>query len=400
MRGRGGGRHGPAAGDDPDKHPHPKAQRQTQNSRPSDRRSSSSRRRSSSSSSSRPSTDGVPDPDEAPPVVVCGGVRYLDIGWDPTGGRALDTHATQAMADLAGRLFPPSSPQPPNALQAWAAMLAALPGRIASLPGLVASQAVAAHSAVVSTWQRIAAVATASSQVLSDASFRRMRALADLHSRPLTLATHPASTDGDSGDSDSGVVPAPDRLPPRWRRWRPRAGRGRGRRSSRTSADVDEPRYGPADFLFPAATTGTTIPDRPRVDALLIIEDVQSWSAANTKASIPRRRAALSDLVSKARAGGATPVLVIAVPSAPDGSVSRFPQWVEQVAQIKAAYGLPAGVQVVAVPGGGEVSVHSAPKGPGTLHAAAISVHNAVASALLGGGQSESSREQQLSSKL
>jgi hypothetical protein len=357
--------------------------------------------------------------EEAPPVVLCGGVRYLDLGWDASAGRALDTHATQAMWDLACRLGPAPPLQRKNGLQAWVALLDALPSLLATLPGLIAAQAAAAHSAAVSTWQRLASAATASTHMFHDGSMRHVRAIADLQSRPLPLSAVVCADDSEDKDctGDRSAPAAPplvqnevrQRMPPQWRRWRP--GRGRKRRSSRTSAEADSTLYSPADFISPAARGSPA--ERPQVDAVLVVEDVQSWSTASSKGPLPRRRAALSDFVSKAQARGAATVLVITVPPDLDDASSRLLQWSEHVAQIKASYGLQSGVPVVAVPvpvvtdepkapaiaNVAAISVHNAQRARASVHAG-ISVHNAVASVLLEGIRSKFPNQQHLSSKL
>jgi hypothetical protein len=315
-----------------------------------------------------------------------------------------------------------------TSMRAWSTLVDLLRSRAGGIQAAATRYCAVAHTltwSIICNMSSVGAAHKMTAHVL-DASARRLRALAALRSRPilprrlrrprrgssvppelegcgstrkhvLPAATVPAVASGCRAVA-VGVASDVDRETPcrrqLWRRWR------RDRCADQPPPPVQTDEFNPLVFLCPppaaGARGGNTCPAAPSalgtpalIDAVVVVEDLRLWRRANEDApsssgacmigrssstsTAPggpglspaqrRRRVIVAQVAARAQRGNAGVVIAAIVPEEAEGGVW---EWLEEVSQVKAAYGL-SGQSVVIVPvpargagGGAAAALHNA----------------------------------------
>lgn len=353
-------------------------------------------------------------PLEPPPVAVCGGVRYVDACWDFAMRRLSDAATARSLFELAAVLQQQTWREQHAARRRGAATDARADAGVARALGALVSHftarvsymrvAVAHRLCMVrrGAWAAILHVSALTShgiwRMQLASSHARMRMLATQPTIPAPRGVEPSAVQPDDvdADGDAGVVPVPEtspgavasqehraaeqsRLPRVGRRPRMRIPRALRRRGSRwfpeRGAGGDAEAHEDigslvAEFLYnPAGAEHAGV--QACMDAMVVAEDVQLWRGQRAPVVTRRRRRAVARVVEAAVARGAHVVLVLSVPD--EAGQGQAFEWLEEVTQMRAAYGLQdVEHRVVVLDAGGEGA------------AACTRLHNAVVTSLSG----------------
>lgn len=360
-------------------------------------------------------------PLEPAPVAMCGGVRYVDACWDFAMRRLSDAASARSLFELAAVLQQQTWREQLAERRRGSAVGAGSDAGMARALGSLMShfRSRVSHMRVAVAHQlcmvrRGAWAAILHMSAMTTRGIWRMQ-LSNSQSRMRMLASHPtivrpravqpsreppnaepgaAAVVGTEAVEDNGASSADStaeetRRPsmvrrPRMRmrvpralwkrsgRWFPEraaAAAPIGRGDGAAEAEDDGGTL-VADCLYTPAASALQGVDAC-LDAVIVAEDVQLWRGQRPPVVARRRRRAVGRVVEAAIARGARVVLVLSVPEAA-GEGQAF-EWLEEVTQMRAAYGLQSVEhRVVVLDAAGE-------SGP-----ACARLHNAVVSSLTG----------------
>lgn len=369
-------------------------------------------------------------PLEPPPVAVCGGVRYVDACWDFAMRRLSDAATARSLFELAAVLQQQTWREQQHAARSrrGAATDAGADAGVAQALGALVSHfttrvsymrvAVAHRLGMVrrGAWAAILHVSALTSRGIwrmqLASSQARMRMLAAQPTISAPRAVEPSGVQPVAALADAALVPetspvavaSPEhhaaeeyRLPRVGRRPRMRIPRALRRRGSRWFPDraagaggdaeaEDDVGSLVADFLYNLAGAEQA-GVQACMDAVVVAEDVQLWRGQRAPVVTRRRRRAVARVVEAAASRGVHVVLVLSVPD--EAGQGQAFQWLEEVTQMRAAYGLQdVEHRVVVLDAAGESA------------AACARLHNAVVSSLSGHSLEEDDDAAQMSSKL
>lgn len=381
---------------------------------------------------------------EPPPVAACGGVRYVDAGWDFAMRRLSDAATTRTLFELAAVLQQQTWREQQTARRGGAARRAGADSGMATAFGAlvshVASGVTTMRVAVMHRMSMVRRGAWAAVMHMSAMTARgfwriqmssgqaRMRMLtaqpalpaaaprsgvADQASEPphrarpsaVALRGEPSGDAGVVSDSGAagpsatrGVVRRPRmRIPRALRRPSSRWFRERGAPSPPVAHGegegelADDASTHVAEFLYSRDGDGLAAV-RANLDAVVVAEDVRQWRGQRPPLITRRRRRAIARVMDGAICRGAGVVLALSVPEPVDKGQAF--EWLEEVTQMRAAYGLRGKEhRVVVLDGGGAV-------GQGEGAPACAALHNAVVHTLTGQGPDYDNEMAPLSSKL
>eukprot|EP00892_Ulva_mutabilis_P003885 jgi/Ulvmu1/1869/UM012_0025.1 len=361
---------------------------------------------------------------EPPPVAACGGVRYVDGGWDFAMRRLSDAATTRSLFELAAVLQQQAWREQRAARRRGAASRAdsGVANAFGALVSHVASSMSTMRVAVVhrmcmmrrGAWAAVLHMSALTArgiwriQMSSGQAHMRMLAVqprltpagarqvaagrSPSASAPATVAavpshTVPTSDDPPMSSDDStaestganGAVRRPRmRIPRAVRRHSARLFLDKAAAASAAAVGDDDAEADDdagahvAEFLYARDGDGLAAV-RACLDTVLVVEDVQMWRGQRPPLPTRRRRRAVARVIDGALSRGAGVVLALSVPE-PTGHGEAF-EWLEEVRQMRAAYRL-AGREhrVVVLDGsGGDENREAGPPACASLHNAVVS---------------------------